>query len=284
GVRPNSPPQMTSVSSSMPRCFRSFTRAVQARSVSAQFFFRSFTRFPCWSHASWNSWTKRTPRSTSRRASRQLFAKDDLPGCAPYISSVSLDSLVRSISSGALDCIRKAISNELILVAISGSPTTSSRCSLSLQTASSDARWRSASTPGGLDRYSTGSPVPRNWTPWYRVGRKPQPQFELPPLGPFLPELKTTKPGRSRDSLPRPYVTHAPMLGRPNCCAPVFIMICAGAWLNASVAHDFTIVRSSTIVARCGRSSEISVPFSPYLPNRNFGPSSFELGLMNAAR
>src|SRR6185369_5289908 len=114
-------------------------------------------------------------------------------------------------------------------------------------------------------------------TPWYRVGRKPQPQFELPPLGPFLPELKTTKPGRSRDSLPRPYVTHAPMLGRPNCWAPVFIMICAGAWLKASVTIDLTIVISSAIVARWGRSSESSVALLPYLPKWNFGPSSFEL-------
>ncbi len=33
------------------------------------------------------------------------------------------------------------------------------------------------------------------------MGRKPLPKFELPPLGPFLPECITTNPGRSRDSL-----------------------------------------------------------------------------------
>jgi len=74
------------------------------------------------------------------------------------------------------------------------------------------------------------------------------------------------------------------MLGRPNCWAPVFIMICAGAWLKASVTSDFTIVMTSTMVARWGRSCEISVALFPYLPKWNFGPSSFELGLMNAAR
>ena len=42
-------------------------------------------------------------------------------------------------------------------------------------------------------------------------------QLEFPPLGPFLPELNTTNPGRFWDSLPNPYVAHAPMLGRPNC-------------------------------------------------------------------
>jgi len=36
-----------------------------------------------------------------------------------------------------------------------------------------------------------------------------------------LPVLKTTKPGKSCDSLPSPYVTHEPMLGRPNCWDPV---------------------------------------------------------------
>ena len=38
GVRPNSPPQITSVSSSSPRCFRSLTRAADAWSVFRQFF------------------------------------------------------------------------------------------------------------------------------------------------------------------------------------------------------------------------------------------------------
>jgi len=40
--------------------------------------------------------------------------------------------------------------------------------------------------------------------PLWAVGRKPLPQFDEPPLVPFLPELKTTKPGKSCDSLPRP--------------------------------------------------------------------------------
>jgi hypothetical protein len=116
------------------------------------------------------------------------------------------------------------------------------------------------------------------------VGRKPLPQLELPPLGPLLPELKTTKPGRSCDSLPRPYVTHEPMLGRPNCCVPVDMNSCAGAWLKASVTIDLTMARSSTTFARCGSSSPSSVPFLPTFLNLNFGPSSLELGLMKAAR
>ena len=69
------------------------------------------------------------------------------------------------------------------------------------------------------------------------------------------------------------------MLGRPNCCEPVFIRIWPGAWLNASVAIDLTMAMSSTTVARCGSSSESSAPHLPCLANLNFGPSSFEFGI-----
>ena len=69
--------------------------------------------------------------------------------------------------------------------------------------------------PGGFDRYSTGSPELRNTTPWYVDGRKPLDQFDVPPLVP-TPEPSTTNPGRFCDSLPSPYSTHAPMVGRPT--------------------------------------------------------------------
>ena len=110
------------------------------------------------------------------------------------------------------------------------------------------------STPGGLERYSTGSPLVRNCTPWYIEGRKPLPQLVFPPLGPFCPELNTTNPGKSLDSLPSPYSVQAPKDGLPNCCVPVLIITCAGAWLKASVTSDFTIAMSSAIEAVCGMS------------------------------
>ena len=74
------------------------------------------------------------------------------------------------------------------------------------------------------------------------------------------------------------------MLGRPKICAPVFIRIWPGAWLKASVTIDLTMAISSTTVARCGSSSDNSAPHWPCLANLNFGPSSLEFGLMNAAR
>ena len=57
-------------------------------------------------------------------------------GTAPYMSSVLCDSFAMSINSGALVCMRKAISKELMRVAISGSPTVSRRIRLSLPTVS----------------------------------------------------------------------------------------------------------------------------------------------------
>ncbi len=180
--------------------------------------------------------------------------------------------------------MRKAISKALVRVAISGSPTAASRSRLSRAIVSSDSRCKARSTPRGFDRYSTASPLVRSWTPSYKVGRKPLPQFELPPLGPFLPELNTTKPGSSCDSLPNPYTAQEPKLGRPNNCEPVFIMIWPGAWLNASVTSERTMAMSSTTSPSLGSSSESSAPHWPCRLKANLGPSNFELGVMNAAR
>jgi hypothetical protein len=104
-----------------------------------------------------------------------------------------------------------------------------------------------------------------------------------PPLVPFA-LVSTTNPGRSLPSLPNPYSVHDPKLGRPNCCDPVFIRIWAGAWFTASVCNDRTRQMSSAILAVCGNSSLSSIPQAPCLANLNFGPSSADFGLMNAAR
>src|ERR1051325_7996540 len=84
---------------------------------------------------------------------------------------------------------------------------------------SSPERCISLVTPGGFDRYSTGSPALRNTTPPYVDGRKPLDQIEVPPLVP-TPDPSTTNPGKFCDSLPSPYSTHAPMVGRPTWMLP----------------------------------------------------------------
>src|SRR5947209_6389953 len=64
-----------------------------------------------------------------------------------------------------------------------------------------------------------------------------------------------------------PYVTHEPMLGRPNWVVPVFTYSLAGAWLNTSVAIDLTIASSSTTFARYGKHSETHDPVWPCCAN-----------------
>ena len=108
--------------------------------------------------------------------------------------------------------------------------------------------------------------------------------IRVPAAGAFCPELKTMKPGRSCDSLPSPYVTHAPMLGRPNSGEPVLIRIWPGAWLKASLTSDLTIASSSATSAKWGSTSESSAPLCPYRANLNRGPNRFEFGLIKAAR
>ena len=71
---------------------------------------------------------KRTPRSASRRASRQLAAK--VPGLRD-VGAVQVEDVLaarsdRSVSSGTEVCMRKAISYWAMRVAISGSPNSSS--------------------------------------------------------------------------------------------------------------------------------------------------------------
>src|SRR5918993_3249006 len=150
---------------------------------------------------------------------------------------------------------------------ISGSPVAARRFALSAFTASIVSRWCLDVMPAGLERLTIGSPLERKGTPWWIVGRKPDPQFTAPPRGPRGPDWSTTNPGRSFDSDPIPYVTHDPMLGRPNCDEPVFMNSLAGAWLKTSVATVFTIAMSSTIFAWCGKSSDTQAPCLPCRAN-----------------
>ena len=87
GVRPNSPAQITNVSSSKPRIRKSWISAPEAMSVSSHCIRNCCDKLPCVSQPTWNNWMKRTPRSASRRARMQFAAY--VPGvreCLPYRS------------------------------------------------------------------------------------------------------------------------------------------------------------------------------------------------------
>src|SRR5207253_4671776 len=74
--------------------------------------------------------------------------------------------------------------------------------------------------------------------------------------------------------VPRPYVSHDPMLGRPGSSAPVRKNVMAGAWLTAPVCIDFTKHRSSEIDAICGRKSLTHAPLLPCRANLVISPST----------
>jgi len=221
----------------------------------------------------------RTPRSANRRASRQLAAKDPSPGLQPYRSKTCWGSWLESIRSGTLDCIWNAISYCVIRVAISGSSTTASYCALIALTACTTSCCWSRDTPAGLLRYSTGSPRPRKATPWNRLGKNPDDHCRAA-MGWFCPprprDVSTTKPGRSSASLPKPYTAQAPIAGRPAICEPVFMNMCAGSWLMASVVIDRTKQISPATAAVCSNSSQISTPVSNFL-NFSCGPKQTSL-------
>src|SRR5687768_15048301 len=259
---------MTRVSSSSPRAFRSLISAATGWSVCLHFLGRAFMRsspgmVPCVSQPQSNSCTYRTPFSIRRRASRQLLANDPSPGFAPYDSWTSFGSLEMSITSGTAICMRYASSYWLIRVSVSGSPISLSSSSLSCRSASRLRRRLSRSIPLGFETYRIGSPLERHCTPWKTEGRKPLLQRLLPPVGSVPPETRTTKPGRSWLSEPRPQVTHEPIDALPARAEPVYSIISAGAWLNWSVYIERTKHRSSVMEAMFGSSSETHIPDWP---------------------
>ena len=62
------------------------------------------------------------------------------------------------------------------------------------------------------------------------------------------------------------------MLGRPLTDEPVFMNVCAGSWLMASVLHDRTMHRSSATSGRWVNSSFISCPLLPCFLKPHCGP------------
>src|SRR5438552_19049201 len=82
-----------------------------------------------------------------------------------------------------------------------------------------------------------------------------------------MPLCSTMKPGKLRQVVPKPYVTHAPMLGRPCCPLPVcrkkFALVCS----EKSETIERIMHRSSTCSATCGNRSLTGMPLLPYCLN-----------------
>src|SRR6185436_10817913 len=74
-------------------------------------------------------------------------------------------------------------------------------------------------------------------------------------------------PGRFWFSVPRPYVSQEPMLGRDWRGSPQFIRSSDGSWFGSSACIPRMTQRSSTDCARFGKSSLTSMPLWPYFLN-----------------
>ncbi len=77
----------------------------------------------------------------------------------------------------------------------------------------------------------------------------------------------TMKPGRLWFSLPRPYSSHEPRLGREKACSPVFICRQAPLWLMLSATIERMRQISSMRLATFGKRSLTSMPLCPCLLN-----------------
>ena len=76
--------------------------------------------------------------------------------------------------------------------------------------------------------------------------------------------MRITNEGRLLFAVPSPYVTHAPIDGRPARIEPVFIWQTEPTWFNPSAQQERNIVISSTCSATVGYRSETHMPLWPY--------------------
>src|SRR5215469_5741955 len=76
-----------------------------------------------------------------------------------------------------------------------------------------------------------------------------------------------TNAGRSWFAAPSPYVTHAPMEGRPARIEPVFIWQTEPTWFSPSAQTERITAISSTCCAMFGYQSETQMALWPYCWN-----------------
>ena len=70
--------------------------------------------------------------------------------------------------------------------------------------------------------------------------------------------------GRFWFSVPSPYVTHEPRLGRTSRASPQFISSSDGSWFGTLACIERMTAMSSMHSPTCGKSSLTSMPLFPY--------------------
>src|SRR3954447_9367643 len=91
----------------------------------------------------------------------------------------------------------------------------------------------------------------------------PADQLDALPIGPPRGSIITTKAGRLSFWVPRPWVSHDPMLGLPISGVPVLSCKQPPAWAAVSVYSDRMTHRSSANFAVCGNRLLIGSPLVP---------------------
>src|SRR5437016_1999339 len=99
-------------------------------------------------------------------------------------------------------------------------------------------------------------------------GRNPACQFCDSWIG-YPPGHIAMKPGRFWFTVPRPYVSHEPMLGRTSRASPQFISSSDGSWFGTSAYIERMTQMSSMLSAVLAKRSETSMPLFPYFWNLN---------------
>ncbi len=209
GVRPNSPPQTTSVASSRPRAFRSLTRAAQGRSISRQTLSRSGLEVLARAavvvpvgvvelhepHAALDQPPGQQAVVGERRLARlgavQVERRLRLARQVDQLRGAGLHPVGHLVGGDPRGDLRVAGGVEPLGVEVADRverPPLAAGVDPGRAGEVED-RLAAAAERHALVRASAGSRCP---------------QLTAPPRGPRGPDCRTTKPGRSRDSLPIP--------------------------------------------------------------------------------
>ena len=273
-MRPNSPPQITSVSSSKPRCFRSLQqrrgRLIGAAAHAACGCLRGRSGRPTGCRRrSRPARSARRVRPAAARAGSGGRTRRSPCGCRPYASFVLSASCDRSTASGAVACMRNASSYAVCRASSCVSPGRSRRwmsfsfadeVELRLLAVGADFRGRvqvedrvgavaeqRALVGGG---HVAGAPVAR----------------AADRLRAAVRRARRTRAGSGSRCRGR-RCAHEPRLGRPARIEPVFIWQTLPTWFSPSAQQARSTAKSSAHVAMCGSQSLKSIPHWPCLAN-----------------
>jgi len=283
-MRPNSVTQTTSVSSKgrgISSRDQGRRRLIEDRRVNVVLGFDRFVSVPIAdpspiAYEPLKSWTNRTPRSKSRRASRQFRAKpaltDSSRACRTAIASTMILAIDQPLRPPQAASSRRARNwRSLPRVRVAG---------MLLQTAGIQFRKK---LPGRLvRRRPTVPPAVRDSNRLIGVercslntaGRNALFQLFGPVCGLPAGVGNRTKAGRSAHSLPV-HNSPGPDAGKPSSVNPVLIWFSAGPCVLLFAVSEWMKQRSSASSARFGSSSETILPDSPRGLNCQIGATRF---------